>query len=113
MVSVQYACFGELLQQLRKQKRIRQQQLADRLGVHRNTIGSWERGDCLPEAKSMILEIAAQLTLNDQTTRQLLEASLTSLAPYWRIPSQRNSLFTGREQILERLHETLSSEKTA
>src|SRR5215469_13828493 len=113
MESVQHAPFGELLQQLRKRKKISQQQLANRLGVHRNTIGGWERGDRLPETKGMVLELANQLSLNEQETRQLLEASLTALAPYWQMPYQRNPLFTGREEILYPLHEVLSHEETA
>src|SRR5690349_12385570 len=113
MESVQYAPFGELLHELRKHKKITQQQLAAKLGIHRNTIGSWERGDYLPETKGMILELAHQLSLNEQETRQLLEASLTALAPYWQVPYQRNPLFTGREQIIDQLHKVLSQQETA
>src|SRR5215469_192930 len=113
MESVQHAPFGELLHELRKRKKINQQQLADGLGVHRNTIGGWERGDRLPETKGMVLELARHLSLNEQETRQLLEASLTALAPYWQVPYQRNPLFTGREPILDQLHEVLSQQETA
>src|SRR5690348_14202782 len=112
MESVQHACFGELLQDFRKRKKISQKQLATRLDIHRNTIGSWERGDYLPETKGMILELARHLLLNEQETRRLLEASLTALAPYWQVPYQRNVLFTGREEILNELHEVLSHEET-
>src|SRR5215469_1122151 len=113
MESVQHAPFGDLLQQLRKRKKINQQQLAERLGVHRNTIGGWERGDRLPETKGMVLELATQLALDEQETHQLLEASLTALSPYWQVPYQRNPLFTGREQVLNQLHEVLSQQQTA
>ncbi len=40
--------FGEVLKSFRKRKRLSQQALAERLGVHRNTISIWERGDFLP-----------------------------------------------------------------
>src|SRR5215472_18641951 len=113
MESGHSAPFGDLLHQLRKRKKINQQQLAERLGVHRNTIGGWERGDRLPETKGMVLELATQLALDEQETRQLLEASLTALSPYWQVPYQRNSLFTGREEIQHQLHEALSQQKTA
>lgn len=47
--------FGMMLKQLRKRQRLTQQQLADALGVHRNTIGRWEEGSFLPECKALVL----------------------------------------------------------
>src|SRR5579875_2414311 len=105
--------FGDLLKALRKQKRLTQQELADRLGVHRNTIGSWERGDFLPESKTLVLELAHQLQLDAHDTRLLLEASLTGLSPYWYVPYQRNPFFTGREEILNQVHSVLHHQHTA
>ena len=72
--------------------------------MHRNTIGKWERGIGLPESKTIVLELAKQLHLNEQETRQLLEASLTAVSPYWHMPYQRNPFFTGRKEILQHLH---------
>lgn len=96
--------FGELLKLLRKRQGLSQQHLASRLGVHRNTIGTWERGDFLPDSKGMVLELARQLQLGSQETRQLLEASLTALSAYWYVPYPRNPFFTGREKLLQALH---------
>ncbi len=56
-----------------------------------------------------MLELARHLGLNDQETRQLLEASLTALSSYWHLPSPRNPFFTGREDILDTLHQCLST----
>ncbi len=53
----------------------------------------------------MVLELASVLHLDDWETRQLLEASLTALAPSWYIPFPRNPLFTGREEVLRNIHE--------
>jgi tetratricopeptide (TPR) repeat protein len=103
--------FGEALRGFRKRRRLSQQTLAALLGVHRNTISVWERGDFLPESKTIVLEIARQLHLNDQETRLLLEASLTALSPYWYVPFPRNQFFTGREEILQALHQGLSAQK--
>ena len=64
--------FGDLLKALRQQKRLTQQELAARIGVHRNTIGSWERGDFLPESKTIIMELARQLQLDAHDTRCLM-----------------------------------------
>ncbi len=101
--------FGELLQTFRQRRRLTQQQLAAQLGVHRNTIGGWERGMSLPESKSLVLELVRLLRLTDQEARQLLEASFTALAPLWSVPYPRNPFFTGREETLEALHALLAA----
>ncbi|EFH86219.1 FxSxx-COOH system tetratricopeptide repeat protein [Ktedonobacter racemifer] len=109
MDDIRSAPFGEVLQTLRKKKKIAQQVLAERLGVHRNTISAWERGERLPDTKGMVAELATQLRLDDQQTRLLLEASLTAVSPYWYVPYQRNYYFTGREALLEQLHTSFAS----
>src|SRR5450432_1175774 len=111
MEDITLSGFGDLLKAYRKQKKISQQELASRLDVHRNTIGGWERGDFLPESKTMVLELAKQLHLNDNETRRLLEASLTAITPYWNVPYQRNPFFTGREELLHTLHEQLRAKQ--
>ncbi len=103
--------FGTLLKAFRTRRRLTQQQLADKLSIRRNTIGTWERGDYLPESKGFVLELSRLLHLNDKEARQLLEASFTSLAPHWSVPILRNPLFTGREEILEDLHARLRAEQ--
>jgi tetratricopeptide (TPR) repeat protein len=105
--------FGELLKAFRKHKHLTQEALATALGVHRNTISVWERGDYLPESKTIVLELARQLKLDEQETRLLLEASLTALSTYWYVPYQRNPFFTGRDSILRQLHDALNHERTA
>jgi tetratricopeptide (TPR) repeat protein/transcriptional regulator with XRE-family HTH domain len=102
--------FGALLQAFRHRRQLTQQQVADKLGVHRNTIGTWERGDFLPESKGLVLELARSLRLNDEEGRRLLEASFTAPAPFWSVHFPRNPLFTGREEMLEILHTCLGSE---
>lgn len=104
--------FGTLLQAFRKRQRLTQQALAEALGLHRRSLVRWEQGDYLPDSKKMVLELARYLKLNDQEARQLLEASLTALAPYWSVPLPRNPFFTGREEILEVLHAQLGTDRT-
>src|SRR5947209_10483534 len=103
--------FGALLQTFRKRQRLTQQALAEALGLHRRTLVRWEQGDYLPDSKTMVLELARHLKLNDQEARQLLEASLTALVPYWSVPFPRNPFFTGREESLEALHTQLGIEQ--
>src|SRR5262245_36026511 len=105
--------FGEILKTARKHKRLTQKQLAQQLGVHYNTISSWELGSYLPETRGLILELARLLDLDEQGTRLLLEASLTALSPHWNVPYQRNPFFTGRDGILSQLHEILHHEENA
>ncbi|HEY7420277.1 MAG TPA: helix-turn-helix domain-containing protein, partial [Ktedonobacteraceae bacterium] len=105
--------FGELLKTLRKRSKVSQQEVATRLGVHLNTISKWERGICLPESKTMMLELAHQLHLDTHATRLLLEASLTAFSPYWHLPYQRNPFFTGREEVLQQVHEALHQQQSA
>ncbi|HTK06848.1 MAG TPA: FxSxx-COOH system tetratricopeptide repeat protein [Ktedonobacteraceae bacterium] len=105
--------FGEALKAARKRKRFTQKQLAQLLGVHYNTISSWELGSYLPETRGLILELARHLALDGQETRQLLEASLTALSPYWNVPYQRNPFFTGRDCILRQMHSILHHEHNA
>src|SRR6266566_4960840 len=103
--------FGELLKTYRKRKRLTQKQLSQQLGVHANTISSWELGTYLPDTRGLVLELARHLALDEQETRQLLEASLTALSPHWLVPLPRNPFFTGREEILEALHTQLHVEQ--
>src|SRR5258708_6274038 len=100
---------GEILRAYRKRKRMTKKQLAQLLETHANTISSWELGTYLPQTRGLVLELARPLGLNDQETRQLLEASLTALSSYWHLPSPRNPFFTGREDILDTLHQCLST----
>ncbi|HEU5229783.1 MAG TPA: helix-turn-helix transcriptional regulator [Ktedonobacteraceae bacterium] len=76
MKSENVASFGELLKVFRKQKHIGQQQVAERLAVHRNTVGAWERGDRLPDTRGMVLELARCLQLDQQETARLLEVEI-------------------------------------
>ncbi len=57
--------FGELLRKFRVRKDITQQELADRLHVHRNTIVAWEKGNGLPKVRTMVEELAKALRLSD------------------------------------------------
>jgi tetratricopeptide (TPR) repeat protein len=103
--------FGVVLKTFRKRRHLTQQQLAEGVGVHRSTLIHWEQGDFLPKSKALILDLARHLHLDEQETRQLLEASLTGLAPYWSVPLLRNPYFTGREAVLEALYMQLGVEQ--
>ena len=42
------------LKPLRKQNGLTQEQIAEKLGVSRQTIAKWERGECLPDLENVI-----------------------------------------------------------
>lgn len=104
--------FGEALKTARKRKRLTQKQLAEQIGVHYNTISAWELGSYLPDNRGLVLELARHLALDTEETRELLEASLTALSPYWSVPLPRNPFFAGREAILQILAARLGKQQT-
>jgi DNA-binding XRE family transcriptional regulator len=64
-----FASFGMVLKGFRTRRALTQQTLAEKLGVRRNTIGSWERGDFLPQSKGLVLELARPSLLPNVPTR--------------------------------------------
>lgn len=50
--------FGEKIRELRKERGITIYEMATRLGVSRNTLTNWERGEKEPHAIAMLEEIA-------------------------------------------------------
>jgi tetratricopeptide (TPR) repeat protein/transcriptional regulator with XRE-family HTH domain len=103
--------FGEMLKAFRKLQGLTQQQLARKLAMHQNTIGAWERGNYLPATRAMILEVARCLRLDEVETHHLLEAGLTTATSHWNVPYQRNSFFTGHQNILQKMHAILTKEQ--
>lgn len=104
--------FGELLHTMRKRAGLTQQRLADAIGMHRHEIGRWEQGVVLPASRTIVLELARHLHLDEQEARSLLNASLTAPTPLWSVPLPRNPFFTGREAVLQALHISLNAKQT-
>jgi tetratricopeptide (TPR) repeat protein/transcriptional regulator with XRE-family HTH domain len=105
--------FGALLKAFRKRRLLTQQQLAEAIGIHRSAIIRWEQGDFLPASKSIVLELARHLHLDDQEIRYFLEASFTALTHPLLVPLPQNPLFTGREELLETIHAHLHVDRVA
>lgn len=119
-------------------KRIREQQgwsrnyVAEQLGTDANTIGRWERGERFPspyfrQRLCELFSVSAQdLGLMPESTDSSQQASLhppvdeqfassiqpTVTLPLTNLSIRRNSFFTGRQQVLQRLHHLLKSEQT-
>lgn len=105
--------FGDLLKRLRRRKHFTQQQLAEQIGVHRDSISSWERGEFFPETPTMLHEIARVLDVSEDEKRLLFEAlyGTASMLPLHNFP-EHNPYFTGREEILAQLHAQLTTGKS-
>ncbi len=132
---------NERLRQHRIARNWRQQEVADQLGIALVTVQRWERGFQQPSAYfrvklSALFGVSAQelglleeLSLSEPpegeaTTAKQADAALpdepakqqpSSPRPEspWNVPFARNFFFTGRSQLLERLHEQLSHRQRA
>ena len=72
--------FGELLQQLRKEKGWTQQQLAEFLSVSNKTVSKWERNESYPEITTLIeisklFNISVDDLLNGRDVKKATELS--------------------------------------
>src|SRR5579864_6983895 len=132
---------NERLRQQRIARNWRQQEVADQLGIALVTVQRWERGFQQPSAYyrvklSALFGLSAQelglledpslsappereatdagqadATLPDQQAQERLSSPKPEQP--WNVPFARNPFFTGRSQLLERLHEQLSHSKSA
>lgn len=50
--------FGDRLRECRENRGITREELATRLGISRNTLGRWERGERWPRSLEMVYELA-------------------------------------------------------
>lgn len=57
---------GKFIQEMRKEKKITQSELAEKLNISDRAISKWENGNCLPDAGNMpILCDILEITIND------------------------------------------------
>jgi len=103
--------FRELLGMHRTRCGWSQNELGMKIGVHRNTIASWENGDRSPQSRGEVLRLAEELLLSKEERQAFLKAAGLSIehwpADYWNVPYLRNPYFVGREAVLQSLRQTL------
>lgn len=73
--------FGEKLFNLRKTKKLSQEELAEKLGVTRQAISRWENGETMPDSPNLIeicdlFDVSADYLLRDKTGNNETEPKL-------------------------------------
>ncbi len=96
---------NELLRYLRERYPLTQEELAGHIGVLPKTAQNWEYRETNPSPK----ELAKLTTLFGKSARELgfVRRNEWPPIPFLRLDYLRNEFFTGREDILQRLHDQL------
>ena len=96
--------FGDRLRECRENKGIKRQELATLLGISRNTLGHWERGERLPRSLELVYELANILGVPvlyfSEVDEEKQEEEL-----------KKNAVIRDLEQRVEQLEHTLEKAK--
>jgi transcriptional regulator with XRE-family HTH domain len=103
--------FAELLGRYLVRAGLTQQELANKIGVHRNTIVKWINRTSWPESRGQVLRLADELSLSKEERKALVQAAGFSLERWptevWIIPQKNDMFFTGRDEVLQSLWQQL------
>lgn len=100
---------NELLEYAREQRDWSREFVAGRVGAPEpKMVYRWEREGVLPHPRYR----QALCTLFERSSRELGLVKKGEI-PFWNVPYRRNPYFTGREDILSRLHSTLMKDRSA
>src|SRR6266568_7074751 len=88
-----------------------QQELAHKIGMHRNTIVKWMNRTSRPTSCGQVLRLADELSLVKEERKAFLQAAGFSLERWptevWTVPVPRDMFFTGRDEVFRSLRELL------
>lgn len=103
--------FADLLGSYRVRAGLKQQELANSVGVHRNTVVKWETRTTFPDARVQVRRLADELYLTKEERKAFFEAAHFSVEEWplqlWFVPFQRDPFFCGREEELASLRQRL------
>jgi transcriptional regulator with XRE-family HTH domain len=103
--------FADLLGRFRVQAGFTQQELANKVGVHRNTIVKWENRTSWPESRGQVICLADELSLPKEERKAFIQAARFSVERWpteiWAVPQQRDMFFTGRDDVFHSLQQLL------
>ena len=112
---------NHLLRAARKARNWTQKEVADRIGAPQSfNVSRWEQGNAFPSAhyiQQLCLlfgQSAKELGLwVEEPTQSVQPSAEADASPLWNVPSRRNPFFTGREEVLQQLHDRLTSRQSA
>jgi tetratricopeptide (TPR) repeat protein/transcriptional regulator with XRE-family HTH domain len=111
---------NHLLKEQRIQHYWTQSQVAEKVGTTTVNVSRWESGSTIPGLyfRQKLCELfgksADELGLISETERQEpATAAASALPTLWNVPFRRNPFFTGREEVLSRLHTVLTTGNVA
>ncbi len=88
-----------------------QQELANKIGKHWNTIVNWMNRTSWPESRGQVLRIADELSLSQEERKAFIQAARFSLERWptevWNVPQLRDIFFTGRDDVFQSLRQFL------
>lgn len=94
---------GQFIADCRKEKKITQEQLAEKLGVSKNAVSKWERGLCLMDMAllkplSIILgvtinEILAGEKIKNEELKDKTEENIINLTEFYDLKSSKSGVF--------------------
>src|SRR5260370_33545892 len=103
--------FADLLGRYLTRAGLTQQELATKMGVHRNTIVNWINRTTRPTSRRQVLRVADELSLLKEERKVLIRAAGFSLECWptevWTVPQQRDMFFTGRDTVFQSLRALL------
>jgi transcriptional regulator with XRE-family HTH domain len=103
------------LRQARKKRRLSQEIVAKQIGVATLTYSRWEKGETFPTQYNL-RSLCDFFGMSDEQLGFANEQEHSSHSEdtprIWNVPFEPNPFFTGREGILETLHNTLRNGKT-
>lgn len=101
---------GIKLQEIRKQNKLSQEALAEKLGVSRQAISKWERGESAPDTENLIalsriygVSIDELLGNNSQPLKEdLYEEPVTEMKPQYDVPQTERKLSFKERRAIEK-----------
>src|SRR5262245_48220267 len=116
MSIVKKLSIGQRLRQERERHNYSQEQLAELIGTTPLSINRWEHDKTLPRpvyraALCRIFDVQAEVLFGLDEGEEEEKEGATTHPTIWNVPHLRNRYFTGREQVLSHLQETLGGKK--
>jgi WD40 repeat protein/transcriptional regulator with XRE-family HTH domain len=107
--------FGEWLRSFRKRENLSQEELAKKVGVHRNTISAWERSLYLPRVRDIEMILTNFLGLSPEDASKLFEFQRNLSSPelpsaHWGEAPDTES-FYGRQDELAQLRQWIVTDR--